>query len=371
MKAPQKIRAVVIIFLAACLFCNSNVFAEGTKSGSGNPKYVVVCGMPVGIKLKSHGVIITGFMGFMTDDNLYASPAKDSGFTEGDRIIAINNVAINSVDDMQVVLNALKASSADVLIENSSGRAIKKIKLCRDSESKNFRMGIWAKDTAAGIGTLTFYSEEDKMYAALGHAITDNGENYQISGGTLQKAEITGIKKGIAGTPGELRGYFNDFSDIIGNVSVNCDTGIYGYLDESTSITASTEFCRLAVANNSEIHKGSAYVMTSAIDGKLNQYEIEITQINKGSSDGTKSFNLKITDKRLIDATGGIVQGMSGSPIIQDGKFAGAVTHVMINDPQIGYGIFAMSMLDTMHNSVGSTGQLQNQNTLMDLNQAA
>ena len=137
-------------------------------------------------------------------------------------------------------------------------------------------------------------------------------------------------------------------------MSVNCETGIYGSLEEGATIAASTEFCRLAVANNSEIHKGSAYIMTSAIDGKLTQYDIEITQINKGSSDGTKSFNIKITDKRLLNITGGIVQGMSGSPIIQDGKFAGAVTHVMINDPQIGYGIFAMSMIDTMYNSMTS-----------------
>lgn len=351
MKAPQRIRAVVIIFLAVCLFSNSTVFAEKTSGGQ-KPKYVVVCGTPVGIKLNSHGVIITGFMGFMTDDNSYTSPAKDSGFTEGDRIIAINGISINSVEDMQTVLNNLKTASADITIENEEGRAVKKIKLCRDSETKNFRMGIWAKDTAAGIGTLTFYDEQNHMYGALGHAITDNGTKYQISGGILRDAEITGIKKGIAGTPGELRGYFNETSDIIGNVSINCDTGIYGYINEESHITASTEFCRLAVANNSEIHRGSAYILTSVIDGKITKYDIEITQINKSNNDGTKSFNIKITDKRLLDSTGGIVQGMSGSPIIQDGKFAGAVTHVMINDPQIGYGIFASSMIDTMYNNL-------------------
>lgn len=355
MKTPQKIRAVVIIFLAVCLFGNSGVTAQSSRAGSGDkPLYVVVCGTPVGIRLKSHGVIITGFMGFMTDDNSYASPAKDSGFSEGDRIVAINGIPVNSVDDMQAVLDKLSTSSAKVTIENSEGRSEKTIRLCRDSETKHYRMGIWAKDTAAGIGTLTFYSEECHMYGALGHAITDNGTKYEISGGSLQKAEITGIKKGVAGTPGELRGYFNESSDVIGNVSVNCETGIYGSLEEGTFLDASTEFCRLAVANNSEVHKGSAYIMTSAIDGKLTQYDIEITQINKGSSDGTKSFNIKIVDKRLLSVTGGIVQGMSGSPIIQDGKFAGAVTHVMINDPQIGYGIFAMSMIDTMYNSMTS-----------------
>ena len=354
MKTPQKIRAVIIIFLAVCLLCHSNVIAQNKMSGSEKPLCVVVCGTPVGIKLKSHGVIITGFMGFMTDEHSYASPAKDSGFSEGDRIIAINGTPVNSVDEMQMVLDQLNTSSTNVTIDNNEGRVNKNIKLCRDSETKHFRMGIWAKDTAAGIGTLTFYSEECHMYGALGHAITDNGTKYEISGGSLQKAEITGIKKGVAGTPGELRGYFNESSDRIGNVSVNCETGIYGSLEENTMIAASTEFCRLAVANNSEIHKGSAYIMTSAIDGKLTKYDIEITQINKGSSDGTKSFNIKIIDKRLLKVTGGIVQGMSGSPIIQDGKFAGAVTHVMINDPQIGYGIFAMSMIDTMYNSMTS-----------------
>lgn len=356
MKAPQRIRAVVIIFLTICLLGTSNVTAEATPYGS-SPLYVVVCGTPVGIKLKSHGVIITGFMGFMADDNSYASPAKDSGFTEGDRIIAIDGKPVNSVEEMQSVLDQLNSPSAQVTIENKEGRAEKTIQLCRDSETKHFRMGIWAKDTAAGIGTLTFYSEECHMYGALGHAITDHGVQYDISGGSLQKADITGIKKGIAGTPGELRGYFNDTSQRLGNVSVNCETGIYGSFTEELTHNASSEFCRLAVANNSEIHKGSAYIMTSAIDGKMTRYTIEITQINKGNCDGTKSFTIKITDKRLLNVTGGIVQGMSGSPIVQDGKFAGAVTHVMINDPQIGYGIFAMSMIDTMYTSMTSNTQ--------------
>ena len=347
MKAPQKIRAVIIIFLAVCLFGNSNVFAQ-TKSSGSRPLYVVVCGTPVGIKLKSHGVIITGFMGFMTEDNAYASPAKDSGLSEGDRITAINGIPVNSVNEMQNVLERLQNAAANVTVEHDGEQCVRTVKLCRDSETKQFRIGIWGKDTAAGIGTLTFYSEELQMYGALGHAITDNGVKYEISGGTLQKADITGIKKGVAGTPGELRGYFNEASDAIGNVCVNCETGVYGHLDNSSAIGASKEFCRLAVANNSEIHKGSAQVLTSAIDGIPAHYDIEITQINKNSTDGTKSFHIKITDKRLLEATGGIVQGMSGSPIIQDGKFVGAVTHVMINDPQVGYGIFAMSMIDTM-----------------------
>lgn len=138
-----------------------------------------------------------GIYGFYDGDNSYASPAKDSGFSEGDRIVAINGIPVNSVDDMQEVLDKLSTSSAKVTIENSEGRSEKTIRLCRDSETKHYRMGIWAKDTAAGIGTLTFYSEECHMYGALGHAITDNGTKYEISGGSLQKAEITGIKKAL------------------------------------------------------------------------------------------------------------------------------------------------------------------------------
>lgn len=366
MKAPQRIRAVIIIFLAVCLLCNSDVTAKGSDAiDKSTPMHVVVCGTPVGIRLASHGVIITGFMGFMTDDNSYASPAKDAGLAEGDRIIAINGESVNNVDEMQTVLDGIvciNGASADITVENDSGRYIKKVKLSRDCETKKYRIGIWAKDTVAGIGTLTFYSEECGMYAALGHAITDGGKKYEISGGSLLKAEITGIKKGVAGTPGELRGYFNESDGHIGNVIANCETGIYGSLDAAIlnisdiSGTTSTEFRRLAVANNSEIHKGKAYILTSAIGGKPEKYDIEITQINKDSTDGTKSFNIRITDKRLIDTTGGIVQGMSGSPIIQDGKFAGAVTHVMINDPHVGYGIFAMSMINTMYNSMLRSG---------------
>ncbi len=352
MKAPQKIRAVIMIFLTVCFMFNADVTANNSCTGEKcTPMYVVVCGVPVGIRLSSYGITVTGFMGFMTDEGLYASPAKDAGLSEGDRIVAVNGSQVNNVCEMQAVLDSLESkniSMADITVERSDGVHVRKMKLCRDSETGKYRMGIWAKDTAAGIGTLTFYSEDYGMYAALGHAITDCGKKYEISGGSLLKADITGIKKGVPGTPGELRGYFNEAEGRVGTVIENCETGVYGYITEEDTIFG--EFRRLAVADNSEIHKGKASILTSAIDGKQEEFSIEITHINNECSDGTKSFNIKITDKRLLELTGGIVQGMSGSPIIQDGKFAGAVTHVMINDPETGYGIYAMSMLSTMYN---------------------
>ena len=158
--------------------------------------------------------------------------------------------------------------------------------------------------------------------------------------------ELTGIKKGVAGAPGELRGYFKDNEQVTGDVSLNCDMGIFGHIDDINNITNSCEFCKMAVADSSQVHKGGAYIITSAVDGSINKYGIEITQINRENENGTKCFNIKVTDSKLIEASGGIVQGMSGSPIVQDGKLAGAVTHVMVNDPTRGYGIFIENMLE-------------------------
>lgn len=355
MKKSSKIKAVVIFFLTLSLFGNYNVFADPACSAKVTAKdtsYVIVCGIPVGIRLKSQGVIVTGFLGFTMSDDSFVSPAKQAGVSEGDRITEIDGECINSIEEMQRKLNSLNTDTVKLTLENSKGRFYKSVKLKRDSETNQLRLGIWAKDNVAGIGTLTFYSETYKVYGALGHAISDNGKRYEISGGFLKLAEITGIKKGAVGTPGELRGYFRDRDENLGCVYANYDTGIYGLIDDTVLKSLSNGFQRFAVAKNSEIHKGNAYIFSSAIEGKPCKYEIEITQINKAASDGTKSFNIKIKDSRLIEATGGIVQGMSGSPIIQDGKFAGAVTHVMINDPTCGYGIFAENMLKSAMDAI-------------------
>jgi len=349
MKAPCKIKAVFVFFLTVSLLGRGgfSVLANNSiKDKSADmPGYVVVCGSPVGIRLKSHGVIVTGFIGYTAENGEYVSPAKEAGIKEGDRIIGINGISVGGVEDISNILENSTGARILVSLENSQGNYEKEIILCKDSETKELKLGIWGRDSISGIGTLTFYDEKTKMYGALGHPISDGSEPYDISGGALKVAEITGIKKGCVGVPGELRGFFREEVPELGTVTKNCDAGIFGCIEDLSHISNFTEFCRLAVANNSEIHKGNAYVVTSAVDGAVKKYSIEITQVNKENPSGTKNFNIKVTDKRLIEATGGIVQGMSGSPIIQDGKLVGAVTHVLVNDPTRGYGIFIENML--------------------------
>lgn len=351
MKTSYKNKAVIVFFLTICLLGRGSYSVSAKNSLKNNhgdkTRYVVVCGTPVGIRLKSHGVIITGFIGYTTENNEYFSPAKEAGLKEGDRIIGINGACINSIDDMQDVLENCTEPKILLSLENSQGKFEKDVTLNKDSETNELKLGIWGRDSISGIGTLTFFDEESGMYGALGHAISDGREPYDISGGCLKAAEITGIKKGVAGSPGELRGFFRENDTDIGDVRINCAQGIFGHINKLEGVSNSTEFCRLAVANNSEIHKGNAYIMTSAPDGEVKKYSIEITQINKESADGTKCFNLRVTDKRLLECTGGIVQGMSGSPILQNGKLIGAVTHVLVDDPTKGYGIFAENMLET------------------------
>lgn len=350
MKAPCKIKAVFVFFLTVSLLGRGGfpVLANNSikNKSTDMPDYVVVCGSPVGIRLKSHGVIVTGFIGYTTENDEYVSPAKEAGIKEGDRIIGINGTPVCGIDDISMILDNSEQERMLISVENSYGNYEKEVILCRDSETNELKLGIWGRDSVSGIGTLTFYDEKTKIYGALGHPISDENEPYDISGGALKVAEITGIKKGCVGVPGELRGFFREEEPELGTVTKNCEMGIFGRMKDFSHISNSKEFCRLAVANNSEIRKGNAHIVTSAVDGSIKKYSIEITQINKDNPGGTKNFNIKVTDKQLIEATGGIVQGMSGSPVIQNGKLVGAVTHVLVNDPTRGYGIFIENMLE-------------------------
>lgn len=210
-----------------------------------------------------------------------------------------------------------------------------------------YYMGIWVKDDLAGIGTITYYTK-DGRFGALGHGIgdgTQSGNLLYANSGDLYSMKLTKIKKGKAGTPGEIGGvvYFGKKSHI-GTLDCNSNLGIYGQLDSDELSEYAAEDTYYPVADKDEIHTGSAQ-MISEISGKLEKYNLEITNIDKKATDTNKGMELKVTDERLIELSGGIVQGTSGSPIIQDGKIIGAVTHVFVDDPTGGYGICIDEML--------------------------
>lgn len=308
-------------------------------------KKVYVSGAPIGIKLKSKGILVTGYIGFLSKENIYVTPGRDSGFRIGDRILEINGKEVNDCDELISLIEESKKEEHTFTIERM-GTIMKIVsKTCIDGQSGKMRLGLWIKDSAAGIGTLTFYDKKTGFFGALGHGISDNNTAriFELSKGEMYKATILDITKGIPGCPGELKGCFTNEERVMGNVMVNNDTGIFGIMTKEGFVDISGR--EMYIGSSSQVREGKATILSTIGDGKPKEYEIEIVKVNRTKVKSPKGIVVKITDKALLDATGGIVQGMSGSPIIQNGKLVGAVTHVMVNDPSTGYGIFIEGML--------------------------
>ena len=295
--------------------------------GSGEPKRLIASGDVFGVKIKQS----------------YASIVDAPGVPAlrcGDYITAVNNIKVHSAREIKDIINSCKGES--VSIEAMRGREIIRLVLVPKLEGGEYQLGITLRDTAAGIGTITFIDPESGEFGGLGHGICEgeSGQLIPISKGSVVDVNINGVIKGKSGDPGELRGYFN--SGKIGSLFINNDCGVFGNLAKLPDNLPSEA---LPIALKEEIKAGKAYIYTT-LDGRTPQkYEIEISNIKINETRG-KCFTVTATDKELINKTGGIVQGMSGSPIIQNGKLIGAVTHVLINDPTTGYGIFIENMLN-------------------------
>lgn len=308
---------------------------------------VIVCGTPVGIKMKTKGVLVTGTISFNVVGGGYAAPSKDAGLRPGDTIISANNVAINTSDDMENVVVKCQGS-VEITAVRSGKRMNFTVKPMTDSSNGVSRIGLIIKDGAAGIGTMTFYEPNSGFYGALGHGVSDSeaGCLYQVEKGEIVEAKIFSVTKGEPGNPGELKGYFTNSATTLGNLVINNDTGIYGFLDAKQSKNIIGR--KLPIGANNTVKEGKATILTTIGEGSPEEFEIEIVKTNKNKVNSPKGLVIKITDQRLLNQTGGIVQGMSGSPIIQNGHLIGAVTHVMINDPTMGYGIFVEGMLNNI-----------------------
>ena len=304
---------------------------------------VFVSGEAFGIKLYTDGVIVVDTKDVELDDKT-VNPAKEAGICVGDVIISINGINVYSSDD---VIDA---------INNNNGLDYR-IKVKRDGRYKNFTLkpvysnkegcykaGMWVRDSTAGIGTVTFYNKQSGMFAALGHQINDvdTNEIIPLLEGEAVGATVTGVQSGNKNAAGSLCCRFEDYT--VGRLMENTSCGIYG---SYTSVSDKTKEYTVAAAQ--EVKKGSAQII-STVDGNSPQtYDIEIVKVNyKG--DGEKDIVFKVKDDKLIEKTGGIVQGMSGSPIIQNNKLVGAVTHVIVDNPKKGYGIFAQTMYEKSNN---------------------
>lgn len=267
------------------------------------------------------------------------NPGDTHELKVGDKILSVNGVKISSVKDVKSAIQRLSAGEVTLVCER--GRKELTVKIKPKEINGEYKLGLVLKDGAAGIGTITYIDPETGEFGGLGHGIcdTDTGEVIDFSEGKVTGVILSGVKKGEEGKPGELCGLLTD--KVSGDLYANTECGVFGKLDKiPDGITATP----IKVAHRAEVHEGEATILSTVKLGSSKEYKIQISDINK-SSTGTKSFKIKVTDPTLIAITGGVVRGMSGSPIIQDGKLVGAVTHVMVANPTEGYGIFIENML--------------------------
>ena len=305
---------------------------------------VTVCGTPFGVKMFSEGALVVGF----SDVNTAAgpeNPAKAAGLRLGDRVIRIGSTATEDNDAVKQALEAAQGSAVEVVYVRSGEQRQTSLTPVWDASSAQWRAGMWVRDSSAGVGTLTFADEEKGVFAGLGHPISDSdtGESIALRSGEIVPCQITGCSKGTAGSPGELKGRFLS-AHAIGTIRINGENGVYG----TTRTHFSGQLREIAFAQ--EVVTGPAEIWATIEGETPRAYRIQIERVS--DADPRRNLVIRVTDPSLLSATGGIVQGMSGSPILQNGRLVGAVTHVLVNDPTRGYGIFAQTMLEQAKNAV-------------------
>lgn len=295
----------------------------------------------VGIKLRTNGPLIVGFSDIENDLQKPYSPSKDGGLNVGDIILSINDIEINSSELLSETLNSLDADELDIKVERDEKIIVKKIHPIKSVDGKN-KIGLWVRDSTAGIGTVTFIDPVTGIYGALGHPITDvdTGDIIKISKGNIVSSSIVNVKRGEKGNPGELKGVFINDDINLGSVEQNTKFGIFGKYSLENIYTE-----KLKIALKDEIQEGPAQIISTVDNGEPKLYDVVIEKLLQQDNPSSKSMIIKVVDEDLLKKTGGIVQGMSGSPIIQNNKIVGAVTHVLVNKPDTGYGIYIEWML--------------------------
>ena len=305
---------------------------------------VIPVGNIAGVKLYTNGVLVVGMSEIEGEDSKTYKPYENTGIEEGDTIIKINDNLISSTDDLIEKVNMSKGEKVE--IEYIHDEETKECSITPVKTSKEeYKLGLWVRDSAAGVGTVTFYEPSTQSFGALGHGITDidTGDLLNIASGEFVTAKVLNIKKGENGNPGKIQGTVEE-QETIGDITKNTEFGIYGKIQDLSSLNIDTSK-EMEVAMREEIELGKATILCSLDNQTVKEYEIEITKIYRDNNYNNKSMEIKVTDEELIEKTGGIIQGMSGSPIIQNGKFIGAVTHVLVNSSTEGYAIFGDLML--------------------------
>lgn len=301
-------------------------------------------GSSVGIKLSTEGVLVVGFSDVTTRSGTESSPAKIAGLQLGDVLLKVNGKDIDGTAELGTLIKENDTNVVNIEFMRQGCKFNKDIELIKEGDS--YKLGLWVRDSTAGIGTLTFYHEGSNTFGALGHPITDGDTNttFTIKDGDLLSSSILSVRKGEKGVPGELRGLFINEKNSIGKIKSNLSSGIFGSTNKPLVNPIFNE--PMSVGFRNEVVEGPATIISTVCDEGPKEYDIEIVKLLQQDKCGPKSMIIRVTDEELLSKTGGIVQGMSGSPIIQNNKIVGAVTHVLINKPDIGYGIYIEWMLE-------------------------
>jgi stage IV sporulation protein B len=336
------------IFLFFAFFAGAGVLPVGVVAVSASAasadeptRTVYVSGKTAGFMLNMGGVQVVAVTDVVTKEGVF-SPAADAGIAEGDVIERADDREIKAVDDLNEVLSRGKGNELTLTVRRGEERKTVTVTPRQDDVNQKYKIGILIRDTVSGIGTITYIDKENGKFGALGHGVYDeDGKIFTTNGGRVYECGIISVTKGIRGKAGELKGVFTGDGGIGTSDYIN-DSGLFGKIDENIDVSGCE---RAEIAPLSEAHIGDAYIYSTISGFTPQKYEISIVKVDEGNKQN-KNFVVKIKDKTLIDQTGGIVQGMSGSPIMQDGKLIGALTHVFLNDPTRGYGIGIEKMLE-------------------------
>lgn len=306
-------------------------------------RYLVPSGKSIGIAIHSDGVLVVATSEIVTQNATLQSPASLAGISSGDLIIEANSRSIKTSDDLVEICNNSDGELSLTVMRDEEVLHMD-VDAVWDEYDNTYKMGMWVRDSTAGIGTLSFYDPDSLEYAALGHAVTDIDTEsvFTVSDGEITECTIININKGEPGNPGKLVGSFPKDGLEFGYITNNDDMGIYGKLYTASSDIAG--YKAIPLAHPEEVYTGDATLLTTLTDGDIKEYDCRIIKTFEQSNAQAKGLVIEITDKELLEKTGGIVQGMSGSPVIQNGKLAAVVTHVMINNPERGYCIYAFWM---------------------------
>lgn len=321
--------------IAAILVVLMTFSAAPAASAAG--RELIPMGNTVGIQMSTDGVVVVGLT-MSEDDAGGASPAGEAGIRPGDVIISVDGRSTKTAAAFLTAVSQLSGEAVDITVKRY-GEDMTFSVTPAPAQNGMWQLGLWLRDNVSGIGTLTFYDPETGLYGALGHPISDadTGIIMPLGEGAIMYSTIVDVKAGVSGTPGELCGCF-EIDRKLGNISMNTVCGIFGRLDNCGKSET------MPIGSSDEIRLGKATILTNVRDEQVEEFEVEITRIYRGEDSG-RSMMISVTDPELLGITGGIVQGMSGSPVIQDGKLIGAVTHVLINDPTRGYGVSIEEML--------------------------